>query len=225
MGYFSFTCPKCDKSILIGDRVVFGLPECYLKNNTDRQYTELGYLGKDDITFFNKDKSVHYGELNLGCEPTGVYNGHGVIEEDTNWGGSPKFDVYIMLYVMNADALNLNDAKTEREAREMGLMIDRGTIYLDKDNRQHHYNNKPNIGKWINSEQFEGNFDTPQEPSGKTPNQLIESGEWIKQKIVAHIPYPIKMFHEDCSLYTCYAESKPSKDCPHQGMHNPSSLN
>ena len=196
MGYFSFLCAETGNSIGIDK----------------------------EATIHNPDKKKSL---------TGIYDGYGRI------GGH---DVYVILCMMNADTLSratihnpdlasflsiykrniqnvdiYNYKEHVQEARAIGLAIAMGSYYQDEDGNNYHLSIHSDPNKLgIKSTAFKGNYETPQKASGKTPNQLIEDGDWVKKKIIPHIPFPLKITRPECELG--YFHLPASEDCPNQGF-------
>jgi hypothetical protein len=158
--------------------------------------------GNEKVTIHNPDK---------GKNLTGIYDGYGRID---------GHDVYVILCMMNANILNVdsdNYKEDLQEARAIGLAIDMGSYYQDKDGNNYHCSMHSDPNKLgVKSTAFKGNYDTPQEASGKTPNQLIGDGDWVKKKIIPHIPFPLKITRSECELG--YFHLPASEDCPNQGF-------
>ena len=133
---------------------------------------------------------------------TGIYDGYGRID---------GHDMYVILCMMNANILNVdsdNYKEDLQEARAIGLAIAIGSYYQDKDGNNYHCSMHSDPNKLgVKSTAFKGNYDTvtscyltPQKASGKTPNQLIGDGDWVKKKIIPHIPFPLKITRPECEL-------------------------
>ena len=200
MGLFSFLDAHNNKSIPVDSQVSVHLPSDW-PDSTPKKFLE---------------ENEQYGNLFLLNQIQGLYDGYGRIHIE----GIDPLDVYAILYVMNFASLKLPDVSTEDEARDIGLMINMGSVYQDKDGNNHHFHWNPNkMG--VKSTQFNGGFDVVQEPSGKTPNDLIESGEWIEKKIVPVTPFPLKITLEPADhnghVYR-YEYLNASEDCPNQGF-------
>mgnify|MGYP003634591969 FL=1 len=200
MGLFSFLDADTNKSIPVDSYVSVHLPSDWPDSTPEK------FLKKNE----------QYGNLFLLNQIQGLYDGYGRIHIE----GIDPLDVYAILYVMNFASLKLPDVSTEDEARDIGLMINMGVFYQDKDGNNHHFHWNPNeMG--VKSTQFNGGFDVVQEPSGKTPNDLIESGEWIEKKIVPVTPFPLKITSEPADkngLVYKYEHLNASEDCPNQGF-------
>ena len=220
MGFFSFLDASTKESIRVDSDVSLHVPgaslgpvpEKFLERNT--QYKSL--LLPNQITAMTSLQ--------------GSYDGYGHIHIHTPAAFSGlSLDVYVCLYVMNFASLPKgtlipDEVLTEEEARSIGLMIDMGSYFQDKDGNNHHYHGHyhvcdPNrLG--VKSTPFNGSFDTPQDPSGKTPNDLIQSGEWVEKQAVPTIPFPLKLTLEpedkNGDRYK-YEELNASEDCPNQG--------
>lgn len=200
MGLFSFLDADTNKSIPVDSYVSVHLPSDW-PDSTPKKFLE---------------ENEQYGNLFLLNQIQGLYDGYGRIHIE----GIDPLDVYAILYVMNFASLKLPDVSTEDEARDIGLMINMGSVYQDKDGNNHHFHWNPNeMG--VKSTQFNGGFDVVQEPSGKTPNDLIESGEWIEKKIVPVTPFPLKITSEPADengLVYKYEHLNASEDCPKQGF-------
>ena len=200
MGLFSFLDADTNKSIPVDSYVSVHLPSDWPDSTPEK------FLKKNE----------QYGNLFLLNQIQGLYDGYGRIHIE----GIDPLDVYAILYVMNYASLKLPDVSTEDEARDIGLMINMGVFYQDKDGNNHHFHWNPNeMG--VKSTQFNGGFDVVQEPSGKTPNDLIESGEWIEKKIVPVTPFPLKITSEPADengLVYKYEHLNASEDCPNQGF-------
>ena len=200
MGLFSFLDADTNKSIPVDSYVSVHLPSDW-PDSTPKKFLE---------------ENEQYGNLFLLNQIQGLYDGYGRIHIE----GIDPLDVYAILYVMNFASLKLPDVSTEDEARDIGLMINMGGVYQDKDGNNHHFHWNPNeMG--VKSTQFNGGFDVVQEPSGKTPNDLIESGEWIEKKIVPVTPFPLKITSEPADengLVYKYEHLNASEDCPNQGF-------
>ena len=181
--------------------------------------------GDKEVTIHNPDKKKSL---------TGIYDGYGRID---------GHDVYVILWMMNADTLMCRDwlasflsiykrnfqilpyvdicnfryKEHVQEARAIGLAIAMGSYYQDKDGNNYHCSMHSDPNKLgVKSTAFKGNYDTPQEASGKTPNQLIGDGDWVKKKIIPHIPFPLKITRPECELG--YFHLPASEDCPNQGF-------
>ena len=213
MGLFSFLDADTNKSIPVDSYVSVHLPSDW-PDSTPKKFLK---------------KNEQYKNLLLLNQIQGHYDGYGKIHNGVslmrvlppaNIDGIDPLDVYAMLYVMNYASLKLPDVSTEDEARDIGLMINMGSVYQDKDGNNHHFHWNPNeMG--VKSTQFNGGFDVVQEPSGKTPNDLIESGEWIEKKIVPVTPFPLKITSEPADengLVYKYEHLNASEDCPNQGF-------
>ena len=200
MGLFSFLDADTNKSIPVDSYVSVHLPSDW-PDSTPKKFLK---------------KNEQYENLLLLNQIQGLYDGYGRIHIE----GIDPLDVYAILYVMNFASLKLPDVSTENEARDIGLMINMGVCYQDKDGNNHHFHWNPNeMG--VKSTQFNGGFDVVQEPSGKTPNDLIESGEWIEKKIVPVTPFPLKITSEPADengLVYKYEHLNASEDCPNQGF-------
>ena len=200
MGLFSFLDASNNKSIPVDSPVSVHFTSVWPDSTPEK------FLGENE----------QYNNMMLLYQIQGRYDGYGSIHID----GINPLDVYVILYVMNFAPLKLPDVKTEDEARDIGLMINMGSVYQDKDSNNHHFHWNPNkMG--VKSTQFNGGFDVVQEPSGKTPNDLIESGEWIEKKIVPVTPFPLKITLEPADhnghVYK-YEHLNASEDCPNQGF-------
>ena len=200
MGLFSFLDADNNESIPVDSQVSVHLPSDW-PDSTPKKFLK---------------KNEQYGNLFLLNQIQGLYDGYGMVHID----GIKPLDVYAILYVMNFAPLKLPDVPTVNEARDIGLMINMGVFYQDKDGNNHHFHWNPNeMG--VKSTQFNGGFDVVQEPSGKTPNDLIESGEWIEKKIVPVTPFPLKITSEPADengLVYKYEHLNASEDCPNQGF-------
>lgn len=145
---------------------------------------------------------------------TGIYDGYGRIN---------RYDVYVILYMINDVALAVSsynegyEAANLEEARAIGLAIAMGSYYQDKDGNNYHCSMHSDPNKLgVKSTAFQGSYDTPQKASGKTPNQLIGDGDWVTKKIIPHIPFPLKITRPECELG--YFHLPASEDCPNQGF-------
>lgn len=221
MGFFSFLDASTKESIRVDSDVSLhvpgallgSVPEKFLQSNPQyRNLTQAKVFLKDGLVYaYSHPRRLYRGR----------YDGYGRIHIHTPAAFSGlSLDVHVCLYVMNAGALELPDVSTEEEARGTGLMIEMGSYYQDKDGNNHHYHDDPNrMG--VKSTPFNGSFDTPQDPSGKTPNDLIQGGEWVNKKIVPTIPFPLKLTLEEedknGDRYK-YEELNASEDCPNQGF-------
>ena len=209
MGFFSFLDASTKESIRVDSDVSLHVPGALFSSVPEK--------------FLQSDQ--HYRYLLFLNQIRGRYDGYGRIHTRPHFHTPAAFsgislDVHVCLYMMNAGALELPDVSTEEEARGTGLMIEMGSYYQDKDGNNHHYHGDPNrMG--VKSTPFNGSFDTPQDPSGKTPNDLIQGGEWVNKKIVPTIPFPLKLTlkEEDKNgdRYK-YEELNASENCPNQGF-------
>ena len=180
----------------------------------------------------DKEATIHNPDKKISL--TGIYDGYGRID---------GHDVYVILWMMNADTLMSRDwldsflsmykrnffempyvdicnfayKNHVQEARAIGLAIAMGSYYQDKDGNNYHCSMHSDPNKLgVKSTAFKGSYDTPQEASGKTPNQLIGDGDWVKKKIIPHIPFPLKITRSECELG--YFHLPASEDCPNQGF-------
>tara|TARA_R110001592_G_scaffold70450_1_gene215863 strand:- start:1230 stop:1868 length:639 start_codon:yes stop_codon:yes gene_type:complete len=212
MGYFSFLCAETGNSIGIDKEATIHMPT--------QSITSYPYV--DPI--LHEDKNWRHGftdEPSNSWSYTGIYDGYGRINH---------YDVYVILYMINDEALAVssynegNEVANLQEARAIGLAIDMGSYYQDKDGNNYHCSMHSDPNKLgVKSTAFKGNYDTvtscyltTQEASGKTPNQLIGDGDWVKKKIIPHIPFPLKITRSECELG--YFHLPASEDCPNQGF-------
>jgi len=201
MGYFSFLCAETGNSIGIEKTATIHMPTSSI---TRYPYVDPAFH-EEELWADKHSNSWSY---------TGTYDGYGRIIQ---------FDVYVILYMINDEALAVSsynggfDPANLEEARAIGLAIAMGSYYQDKDGNNYHCSMHSDPNKLgVKSTAFKGSYDTPQKASGKTPNQLIGDGDWVKKKIIPHIPFPLKITRPECELG--YFHLPASEDCPNQGF-------
>ena len=216
MGKFSYRCAATGNSISSsGDEVVtIHMPTQsivsypYIIEKSLRSFRDEDFYEEEN--WRHGSGGGHYNSWSY----TGTYDGYGRINQ---------FDVYVILYMINAEALAVSsynegyEAANLEEARAIGLAIAMGSYYQDKDGNNYHCSMHSDPNKLgVKSTAFQGSYDTPQKASGKTPNQLIGDGDWVKKKIIPHIPFPLKITRPECELG--YFHLPASEDCPNQGF-------
>ena len=185
------------------------------------------------------EKTATIHNPDKGKNLTGIYDGYGRIDghdvyvilwmmnADTlsyeQRFISPDLSSFLSIYKRNfqilpyVDICNFAYKRHVQEARAIGLAIAMGSYYQDKDGNNYHCSMHSDPNKLgVKSTAFKGSYDTPQKASGKTPNQLIGDGDWVKKKIIPHIPFPLKITRPECELG--YFHLPASEDCPNQGF-------
>lgn len=99
--------------------------------------------------------------------------------------------------------------------RDLGIWLATGTVYIDKDNsdKRYSYNAIEYIADII---PFPGDYSDIIEEYGKTPNDLIEEGQWIEKEVSELYPikYPLKFSYDKNAVYE---ELPASEECEAQG--------
>jgi hypothetical protein len=133
------------------------------------------------------------------------YEGYGV------FGGVDCYEWVARINLPDAVLKHLN----EDEIRIAGIGLSMGKYYIHKESGDkwsifHGYENLVEGCK-----EFSGSFGTIMPAYGKTPNDMIESGEMVEVSISeTMLNYPLKFsFNKDAD----YASLPASKDCPLQG--------
>lgn len=139
-----------------------------------------------------------------------AYQGYG------DFGG---IDAYAWLATRNLPS-SLTEKLNDEQLRLSGIALELGKYYEDKDTGKKYV-----YAKYFAIEQlldedikaFAGHYETIEPDYGKTPNRLIESGQWIKKgtaDLIGGIQHPLKFSYDKDAVY----EKLPaSEDCPAQG--------
>lgn len=142
-------------------------------------------------------------------------NGEDPIKEDSyeGYGEFGGVDVYEWLARHNLPK-NKIASMSKGMIRKSGLALALGKYYLHRDTGQ----------KWSifhgyaylikGCKDFRGSYATTIAEYGKTPAELIESGEFQEFKIAKNLKFPLKFsFDKDAD----YDSLPPAKNCPNQG--------
>ncbi len=153
-----------------------------------------------------EDKNVYL--LQPNGKPSIVedyYDGYG------NFGGA---DAYIWLAKNNLPAEKLKN-KTYDEIRELGIGLELGCVYKGSNGKTYSVFHK--YADLVSScVQFVGNYESPMDDfDGKTPNQLIESGDLVEIPLQDLIEYPLKF---SFSEFAVYEDLPASETDPSQGF-------
>ena len=139
--------------------------------------------GATKATMLSPNGGESYTELN--------YEGYGI------FGGK---DAYVHLCDMN---LPEHKDKTEEFRRSMGLALDMGNAYADKDTGKLYSFHFSTLHPDIND--FTGNYATKQEGYDLTPNELKETGQWItvplREMLITHPYLPLKFTQDENAKY------------------------
>jgi len=147
--------------------------------------------------------------------------------EETAYDGYGRFggtSAYTWLaksnYTHEELVATLGEGYDDEELYSLGVSLELGTYYEDKEGNKWSFGNKPLYGL----KGFEGDYGTPQPKyNDQTPNELLESGEWVERPLrdldnSGKEFMPLKFsFNKDA----VYEDLPFSRNCPNQGFFYP----